>query len=137
MLDAFIRLNNALRSGARLPEEALTPTGRRIIEQKLTDLHEQYGIEIEYVNPAYSSQTCSACDYVDKKNRNGEHFECRWCGRTMHADVNASRNLRTRRSRPAGLDVWPLVFIYSERLRAQPEKTMPQGEGKQTSDSSQ
>ena len=59
------------------------------------------GIEIEYVNPAYSSQTCSACDYVDKKNRAGETFSCGWCGRALHADVNASRNLRTRRSRPA------------------------------------
>jgi putative transposase len=86
---------------SRRMNRLVTNAGRRIIEQKLTDLHEQYGIEIEYVNPAYSSQTCSACDYVDKKNRNGEHFECRWCGRTLHADVNASRNLRTRRSRPA------------------------------------
>ena len=76
----------------------VTNAGRRIIEEKLTDLHEQYGIEIEYVNPAYSSQTCSACNYVDSKNRTGEHFECGWCGRTLHADVNASRNLRARRS---------------------------------------
>jgi hypothetical protein len=35
MLDAFIRLNNALLSGARLPEEALTSTGRRIVERIL------------------------------------------------------------------------------------------------------
>ena len=79
----------------------VTKAGRRIIEEKLTDLHEQFGIEVVRVNPAYSSQTCSACDYVDKKNRTGERFECSWCGRTLHADVNASRNLRARRSRPA------------------------------------
>ena len=47
-----------------------------------------------------SSQTCSGCDYVDEKNRAGETFSCGWCGRTLHADVNASRNLRARRSRP-------------------------------------
>jgi putative transposase len=86
---------------SRRMNRLVTNAGRRIIEEKLTDLHEQYGIEIEYVNPAYSSQTCSACDYVDKKNRTGETFSCGWWGRTLHADVNASRNLRTRRSRPA------------------------------------
>src|SRR5690606_11602854 len=64
-------------------------------------LHERFGIEIEYVNSAYSSQTCSACEYVDPKNRTGETFSCLWCGRTLHADVNAARNLRARRSRPA------------------------------------
>jgi hypothetical protein len=86
---------------SRRMNRLVTNAGRRIIEEKLNDLHEQFGIEIEYVTPAYSSQTCSACDYVDKKNRTGERFKCRWCGRTLHADVNASRNLRARRSRPA------------------------------------
>ncbi|MFU8842053.1 MAG: zinc ribbon domain-containing protein [Nitriliruptoraceae bacterium] len=86
---------------SRRMNRLVTNAGRRIVEQKLTDLHEQYGIEIEYVNPAYSSQTCSACDYVDRNNRTGERFRCGWCGRTLHADVNASRNLRSRRSRPA------------------------------------
>ena len=86
---------------SRRMNRLVTNAGRRIIEDKLTDLREQYGIEIEYVNPAYSSQTCSACDYVDRKNRAGERFTCGWCGRTLHADVNASRNLRARRSRPA------------------------------------
>ena len=86
---------------SRRMKRLVTNAGRRIIEQKLTDLHERYGIEIEYVNPAYSSQECSACRYVDAKNRAGERFSCRWCGRTLHVDVNASRNLRTRRSRPA------------------------------------
>jgi len=86
---------------SRRMNRLVTNAGRRIIEDKLTDLREQYGIEIEYVNPAYGSQTCSACDYVDRKNRAGERFTCGWCGRTLHADVNASRNLRARRSRPA------------------------------------
>jgi putative transposase len=75
--------------------------GRRIISKKLDDLSERFGIEIVAVNAAYSSQTCSLCEYVDKKNRTGEMFSCRWCGHVVHADVNAPRNLRTRRSRPA------------------------------------
>jgi len=86
---------------SRRMNRLVTNAGRRIIEQKLSDLQERYGIEIKYVNAAYSSQTCCTCDYVDKKNRTGERFKCGWCGRTLHADVNASRNLRARRSRPA------------------------------------
>ncbi|MEX0892105.1 MAG: zinc ribbon domain-containing protein [Gemmatimonadota bacterium] len=86
---------------SRRMNRLVTNAGRKVIEAKLTDLHEQFGIEIDYINPAYSSQECSACGYVDAKNRAGEKFSCRWCGRTLHADVNAPRNLRSRRSRRA------------------------------------
>ena len=50
-----------------------------------------------YVNPAYSSQACSNCGYVDKGNRKARgEFECKLCNRKLHADVNASRNLLSR-----------------------------------------
>jgi len=86
---------------SRRMNRIVTNAGRRIVEHKLADLTERFGIEIEYINPAYSSQECSACGYVDRKNRAGERFQCRWCGKKVHADVNAPRNLRWRRSRPA------------------------------------
>ncbi len=86
---------------SRRMNRLVTNAGRRVVEHKLADLTERFGIEIEYINPAYSSQECSACGYVDRKNRAGERFECRWCGKKVHADVNAPRNLRSRRSRPA------------------------------------
>ncbi|GAB6182933.1 RNA-guided endonuclease TnpB family protein [Thermodesulfovibrio hydrogeniphilus] len=64
--------------------------GESLITQKLKDLEERYGIEIEYVNSAYSSQTCSVCGYVDKKNRTTQsEFKCRMCNTRLHADVNA------------------------------------------------
>ena len=86
---------------SRRMNRLVTNAGRRIIGQKLTDLAERFGIEIEYVNPAYSSQECCACGYVDRRNRTGERFKCLWCANKLHADVNAPRNLRSRRSRPA------------------------------------
>jgi len=93
----------AFRSPAlsRRMNRLVSNCGRKIIEDKLTDLGERFGIEIVPVNAAYSSQTCSLCEYVDRKNRTGEKFRCRWCGHVVHADVNAPRNLRARRSRPA------------------------------------
>jgi IS605 OrfB family transposase len=48
------------------------------------------GIAVEYVNPAYTSQTCAACG--DIGNRARHRFECS-CGLRAHADLNASRNL--------------------------------------------
>ena len=67
------------------------------LKKKLKEVEEEYGIRVVEVHPAYSSQTCSACGYVDKGNRKSRReFECRLCSRKLHADVNASRNLPDR-----------------------------------------
>ena len=46
-------------------------------------------IEIKYVNPAYTSQSCPSCYYVDRKNRKSRHddFRCLHCGFTANEDV--------------------------------------------------
>ncbi len=75
--------------------------GMKIIKQKLQDFEERFGVEIIYVNPAYTSQTCSNCGYIDKRNRKTqEKFQCLICGRKINADVNASRNIGVRSSNP-------------------------------------
>ena len=75
--------------------------GMRLIKQKLNDFEERFGINITYVNPAYTSQTCSSCRYVDKRNRKTqEKFECLMCGKKINADINASRNIGVRSSNP-------------------------------------
>ena len=51
------------------------------------------GIVIE-VNPQYTSQRCSHCQYIDARNRQSqEKFLCLQCQHEMHADVNAARNI--------------------------------------------
>ena len=57
---------------------------------------ERNGIKVIFVNPAYSSQTCSKCGCVKKQNRNGNQFKCIKCGYELHADLNASRIVRKR-----------------------------------------
>jgi putative transposase len=49
------------------------------------------GIMVEYVNPAYTSQTCSSCGALGERVKH--RFVCTQCGLRAHADVNASRNL--------------------------------------------
>jgi putative transposase len=49
---------------------------------------------IERVNPAYTSQRCSACGQVDSKSRESQaDFRCTACGYACNADVNAARNI--------------------------------------------
>jgi len=77
----------------------LSNFGKKIIEQKLKSLNEEFGIEIHKINPAYTSQECPQCHYVDKKNRpTQERFCCKSCGYTRNADVVGARNHFARSS---------------------------------------
>lgn len=81
--------------------------GKKAVADKLNDLKEKFGIEVEERNPAYSSQECCICGYVDKRNRpSQEAFKCLWCGSTRHADGNAAVVLKVRRSHPELSSPW-------------------------------
>ena len=49
---------------------------------------------IEKINPAYTSQRCSACGYMASENRKNQAvFACAACQHTCNADVNAAKNI--------------------------------------------
>ena len=49
---------------------------------------------VEKVNPAFTSQRCSACGQVDPKSRESQAvFRCTACGFAGHADMNAAKNI--------------------------------------------
>ena len=49
---------------------------------------------VEKINPAFTSQRCSACGQVDPKSRESQAvFRCAACGYACHADVNAAINI--------------------------------------------
>lgn len=48
------------------------------------------GIQVVYVNPAYTSQTCSQCGQIGVRQRH--RFVCS-CGLLAHSDVNAASNI--------------------------------------------
>jgi putative transposase len=73
--------------------------GKRYFKEKLERLQQLYGIEIVEVNPAYSSQECSSCGYVDKRNRkNTQEFVCKLCGNKLNAQANGAKNILERSS---------------------------------------
>ncbi|MEU7862620.1 transposase [Nonomuraea sp. NPDC049141] len=46
------------------------------------------------INPAYTSQRCSACGIADRRARESQAaYRCRSCGYAGNADVNAARNI--------------------------------------------
>ncbi|UOY09504.1 transposase [Methanonatronarchaeum sp. AMET6-2] len=77
------------------------------IEYKATE----YGIQVESVNPAFSSQTCSKCGHQSSTNRDKETgwFACNECGYSVDGDYNAAKNIGIRLltvpegKRPSGL----------------------------------
>jgi IS605 OrfB family transposase len=55
------------------------------------------GVQVVFVPPAYTSQTCSQCGHIHptkgKSYRNGKRFKCGHCGFEHDADVNAAKNI--------------------------------------------
>ena len=64
------------------------------LAQKIGYKAELAGVPVRTLDPAYSSQTCAACDHCEKGNRLSQsHFRCRACGHADNADSNAARVL--------------------------------------------
>ena len=57
-------------------------------------LEEKAPGRVEKIDPAFTSQRCSACGQVDRKSRESQAvFRCTACGYACNADVNAARNI--------------------------------------------
>lgn len=54
------------------------------------------GTKLVFVNPGYTSQTCSQCGEIHKESRNGEIYRCIKCGIVLDADVNGAINILNR-----------------------------------------
>ncbi len=80
-MNAYLRASNL----ARIPEKIAWETAKR-------------GISATKVKSAYSSQECSVCHCVERKNRPDQQtFCCVVCGFSTHADHNAATNLAHRK----------------------------------------
>lgn len=52
------------------------------------------GVAVHYIDPSYTSQTCSKCGHIGQRDR--KNFTCTTCGHVDHADVNAAFNIANR-----------------------------------------
>jgi|SRR5262249_37785742 len=54
-------------------------------------------IPVVLVNPRHTSQMCSSCSHIAKRNRKSQsEFECQGCGLSLNADINAALNIKAR-----------------------------------------
>jgi putative transposase len=51
------------------------------------------GKSVVLVDPAYTSQTCSGCGYVQKLELQDREYKCPRCGLVLSRDLNAARNI--------------------------------------------
>ena len=98
---------------SRRVNRLLANFGQGVLGRWLSDNKKIYGFELEEVNPAFSSVQCSACGYIDSRNRKSQaEFTCMGCGHSAHADTHAAVNLAGRSClgrkgvKDGGLPVW-------------------------------
>jgi putative transposase len=91
--EELTRIRQRISNAAKFQQWAFR-TLREFTEYKAAE----YGIAVETVGPAYTSQRCShsTCGFTHEANRDGDVFECRDCGKELHADYNAARNIGWR-----------------------------------------
>ncbi|MFC7072409.1 RNA-guided endonuclease InsQ/TnpB family protein [Halovenus rubra] len=82
----------------------------RELQEQIAYKAAEYGIQVESVNPAFSSQTCSKCGHQSSTNRDSDGwFGCNECGYEVDGDYNAAKNVGLRLlalpegKRPSGL----------------------------------
>jgi putative transposase len=87
----------AAGKGKRGLNRSILDQGWGAFERVLAYKLEERGGALVKVNPAYTSQTCSACGTIDKASRESQSsFACRHCGFAAHADTNAAINILRR-----------------------------------------
>ena len=68
----------------------------KYIVDRITNRCEVNRVDVVFVDPKYTSQTCRRCGHIDKGNRSGEMFKCKKCGFAGNADYLASLNILDR-----------------------------------------
>lgn len=87
-----------------------------------------YGMEVERISEAYTSQTCPSCSH--RKKPNGRAYHCRECGFEGHRDVVGAANIRAKylgldagipaQGRVAGAMASPTGVRYRPHMRCNP-----------------
>src|SRR5207245_10001939 len=92
---------------------------------------EEAGLDVVAIDPRHTSQTCSHCGFKHRANRRSQAlFQCRHCGYTLHADLNAAKNIaaKYRASRGIFSAGAPLSTGVSSPLpREERDKPVPLG----------
>lgn len=91
VLEDLTHIRDRVKAGKRV-RSRLHRWPFRELQQQIEYKAQRRGINVMYVDPRYTSQTCSACQQLGKRAKH--RFVCPHCGLRAHSDLNASRNLQ-------------------------------------------
>lgn len=83
---------------SRQTNRRLTRWLKGYLDRQLKQKAKLNGVELNVVNAAYTSQTCTSCWYTTSRNRSADRFECGQCGFNGSADAIAATNVLRRGS---------------------------------------
>lgn len=72
---------------------SILDAGWSMLQQMLKYKLKERGGQLVLVDPAYTSQTCNRCGYVNSVNRKRKQFSCLKCSHEDDADINAAKNI--------------------------------------------
>ena len=91
VLENLTHIRERIKCGKRV-RSRLHRWSFRELQQQIEYKAQRKGIHVIYVDPRYTSQTCSSCLMIGKRDKH--RFVCPNCGLRAHSDLNASRNLQ-------------------------------------------
>jgi len=93
VLEDLEQIRDRISNASKFQQWAFRKLGRQITYKAKAE-----GVGVEIVNPAYTSQQCShtECGFTHDDNRDGDEFACLKCGKELHSDYNAARNIAAR-----------------------------------------
>ena len=88
-----LNIKGILKDNWRNLNKSICDSGWGYFIQYLTYKAEEAGKKVVKVNPAYTSQICSGCGYMVKKELSVRRHKCPNCGLDIDRDVNAAINI--------------------------------------------
>ena len=88
-----IKPSQMLNDNWRSLNRSILDSGWTTFKQMLHSKAVEAGCEVINVNPAYTSQMCSGCGSIVKKELSERQHKCNICGLDIGRDLNASRNI--------------------------------------------
>ena len=89
------------------------------------DLLVQKACHVELIDPAYTSQKCSSCGYIDANNRKRTEFKCIRCGFELNADRNAALNIMEKASEAGVSGRWKKTYVSPYRQKVEKKSNKP------------
>jgi putative transposase len=88
-----IKPSQMLNDNWRSLNRSILDSGWTTFRQMLHSKAVEAGCEVVDVNPAYTSQMCSGCGSIVKKELSDRQHKCNVCGLNIGRDLNAARNI--------------------------------------------